>query len=146
MQSTGTSCVYQSEIEEENKQHVPAPHSRRAVWTGLTVSHQTSVTMSVHVFVHFVSVKDALFWPIGCRCLYGQRLLSRRPRRKCQVNTNLVANSGNKLAGVTFSLAWDLAIFMPCAKQVSPNTILQDHCCCILGLALPKPMVIGLKK
>ena len=51
MQSTGSSCVYQSEIEEENKQQVPAPHSRRAVWTGLTVSQQTSVTMSVCVCV-----------------------------------------------------------------------------------------------
>lgn len=42
MQSTGTSCVYQSEIEEEYKQQVPDPYSGRAVWTGLTVSHQTA--------------------------------------------------------------------------------------------------------
>lgn len=42
MQSTGTSCVYQSEMEEENKQEVPAPHSGRALGTGLTMSQQTS--------------------------------------------------------------------------------------------------------
>lgn len=41
MQSKGTCCVYQSEVEEESKQEVPAPHSEKMVQTGLTVSHQT---------------------------------------------------------------------------------------------------------
>lgn len=39
IRSTDTRCVYQSEIDEENKQ-VPAPHFVRAVQTRLTVSRQ----------------------------------------------------------------------------------------------------------
>lgn len=41
MQSTDTGCVYQSEIDKENKQ-VPPPHSVRAVQTRLSVSRQTA--------------------------------------------------------------------------------------------------------
>lgn len=72
MQSTGTSCVYQSEIEEENKQEVPAPHAGRAVWTGLSVSHQTAGgkrLMFVCVCQHTcISVCLTVY------CLYLQRL------------------------------------------------------------------------
>lgn len=39
MQGTDTRCVYQSEIDKENKQ-VPPPRSARAVQTQFTVSRQ----------------------------------------------------------------------------------------------------------